>query len=336
MTGSSQTDWVDLYDSAAPGRISTFVTAISEAEALCLAHALDDYSPVFLGGPEHERQLLHPAIFDYVRERWLQDVLGAAPGRPGAAMQVVNATYAASEAEVDEPLTVTARCLDRFVKRGRRYIDFEFKIDNACGGLIAIHWDRMLLSYRPVAQDESPNEPDHPAVGPKLDDCLDERFGETQWFYRIPEIDVGGLGPPLFTQSWSVSLRRQARFSEWWRNGYFHRGRPEPLGENLHTDADLAEREGLPSAAVSNPLYTGLLVSEFIRRSELAFLRGGFYLTKSISVVPPGSTLHADVYRFGSNSGHDGARSASSRLGIVVRTDEGSIAAVGDAWLPNL
>jgi MaoC dehydratase-like protein len=55
-----------------------------------------------------------------------------------------------SPAYVGEELVVSGHIMDKYVKRGREYLQYELRVETADGRLVTTYHDRTLLRYRPA------------------------------------------------------------------------------------------------------------------------------------------------------------------------------------------
>jgi hypothetical protein len=57
-----------------------------------------------------------------------------------------------SPAYVGETLIVSGRITDRYVKRGRDYLDYHLEVKTSDGRLVTTYTDKTLLAYKPVEE----------------------------------------------------------------------------------------------------------------------------------------------------------------------------------------
>lgn len=77
------------------------------------------------------------------------------PGGPDARIHYEYHARHHSPAYVGERLVVSGKITDRYVKRGRTYIDYYLEVRTADGRLVTTYTDKTLLKYRPEGGSKS-------------------------------------------------------------------------------------------------------------------------------------------------------------------------------------
>jgi acyl dehydratase len=192
-----------------------------------------------------------------------------------------------SPAYVGERLVVSGRITDKYVKRGREYIDYYLEVRAADGRLVTTYTDKTLLRYEPEGGFRHPPA-GRPEVGaPPSAPAGGRHSAVAAKAPRAPgDLEVGAEihGP--------VRLMTTERI-EWYDSAMLSaaQGTLAQVGSNIHTDEAYARSQGLSAIIADGMIMTNWVSSMLVDHFEMGYVERGELRTKFIKPVPLGMTV---------------------------------------------
>jgi acyl dehydratase len=118
------------------------------------AHGVEDPAEYYYAAtPEFGRQIRPPTMIHSDKMRLLEANCTAERRMSGIRTDDARIHYEYdavqhSPAYVGEELVVSGRIIDKYVRRGREFLQYELRVETADGRLVTTYRDRTLLRYR--------------------------------------------------------------------------------------------------------------------------------------------------------------------------------------------
>ena len=124
------------------------------------AHGVETNYERFHSGTDHQRQVRPPTMIHVDKMRILEanclkeqrvtagGRITTEPGGPDARIHYEYHSRQHSPAYVGERLVVSGRITDKYVKRGRTYIDYYLEVRTSEGRLVTTYTDKTLLRFQ--------------------------------------------------------------------------------------------------------------------------------------------------------------------------------------------
>ncbi len=177
-----------------------------------------------------------------------------------------------------DTLTGTRRVLEKYERRGSRFVTFRVEASNQAGELVARYDYTCIFSYA-KGQRDLPRELAQPQLA---DAAAAVTTNVTGRWLTFDAIAVGApLAPLALAESQEIMLRK---------NGLRLAGKPKP--SNIHTDEEFA-RKNIFAGMVNSGPATLSYVDQMLQRSFplRAFYDGGRLLMRAITPFRSGDTV---------------------------------------------